>query len=650
MVDSNTITSALALGDLIVSSANVIISFSLLVYILTRNFRSAVARAFVALLTFMLLVYVGDVIVGNLVMPGQTLVWLRLQWFGIAFVPAAYLQFSDALLRTTGSNARYRRHGVWVAYAVALTFCLLAVFTDLVVRDGVATQWVAHLATGPLFWAFVLYFAIITLLGWRSITQARRRCLTSTSRRRMTYLSLASVAPALGVFPYILLLMTTTPQTIAPNWLYLFSLLGNACVAAMTIVMGYAVAYHGVFTPDRIVKHNMIHYLLRGPIVGIAVIALMLIIPRVESILGLPRDTVLIFTVIVGLVTFQLLVNIGKPYIDRLIYRKDRAELAWIQTLDERLFTSTDLEQLLENILTTLCDMMRVRSGFVVVMEDHTLRIRVFCGSRQQAEAFLDDLDLSDLSHLFARNNGDGNHDWPSEQDALVRHGGYWLLPLYSLDRQSTLGFMGIEAQLSQPLLGPTETQTIANLVHQAERALEDTHLQQEIFNTLRRLEPEILALQRLRVTQRYAQPGRLSTLESSPVDSPDLEKWVKDALGDLWGGPNLLSSPLLQFNIVQAALLENDGVPAKALRAVLQQAIERQRPPGQRKSAAAEWLIYNLLDLRFVQGIKTKEVARRLAVSESDFFRKQRVAIAALAQTLAEMERGTSRGDAASA
>ncbi|MCS7041132.1 MAG: hypothetical protein NZP34_16115, partial [Caldilineales bacterium] len=75
------------------------------------------------------------------------------------------------------------------------------------------------------------------------------------------------------------------------------------------------------------------------------------------------------------------------------------------------------------------------------------------------------------------------------------------------------------------------------------------------------------------------------------------------------------------------------------ALRAVLQAAIERQRPPGERQMTTSEWLLYNILDLKFIQGKRVREVAHRLAMSESDLYRKQRVAISQVARTLAEME-----------
>jgi hypothetical protein len=113
----------------------------------------------------------------------------------------------------------------------------------------------------------------------------------------------------------------------------------------------------------------------------------------------------------------------------------------------------------------------------------------------------------------------------------------------------------------------------------------------------------------------------------------------VKDALSHYWGGPKLSASPLLGLNVVRRALEAHDGNLTRALRAVLQDAIERQRPQGERKLTASEWLIYNILDFRFVQGHRVRDIARRLALSESDLYRKQRVAVAEVAKTLAEME-----------
>ena len=42
---------------------------------------------------------------------------------------------------------------------------------------------------------------------------------------------------------------------------------------------------------------------------------------------------------------------------------------------------------------------------------------------------------------------------------------------------------------------------------------------------------------------------------------------------------------------------------------------------------------------MRFRQGKKIREIAERLAISESDLYRKQRVAIGQVAQVLTDME-----------
>ena len=73
----------------------------------------------------------------------------------------------------------------------------------------------------------------------------------------------------------------------------------------------------------------------------------------------------------------------------------------------------------------------------------------------------------------------------------------------------------------------------------------------------------------------------------------------------------------------------------------MLAQAIENLRPEGQRQMTASEWLLYNILDLKFIQGKPVREIADRLSMSESDLYRKQRVAIEQVALQIAELEAG---------
>ena len=84
---------------------------------------------------------------------------------------------------------------------------------------------------------------------------------------------------------------------------------------------------------------------------------------------------------------------------------------------------------------------------------------------------------------------------------------------------------------------------------------------------------------------------------------------------------------------------MDHDGNPVNALRSILVEAIDRTKPVGERRFTA-EWMLYNILELKFLQGRKVRDVAMRLAMSEADLYRKQRVAIEAVANAIAEMEK----------
>lgn len=632
------LTGGLILANRVLAATIVLTSFSLLIYLLTHNFRSQVARAFCALLGFVLIVYAGDVVLYAVSTPAAAVRWLKFQWIGIAYVPAAYLHLSDALLHSTNLRSRWRRIAVLLSYAASTFFLGLALFGDLLVSDGVYQPNASHLAAGPLFWVFGLYFAATVLWGAANIQRARRRCLTRASRRRMAYLGLAFVAPALGVFPYLVL--TGIPALPPSNLLQSLLLAGNIAVLLMIVLMAYSVAYFGALTPDRVIKHSLIHYLLRGPFVGAVVIFTMLAVPRVQEILGLTRDTVLIFAVVGVIVLLQLIINRAKPFIDRIIYRQDREEIAWIQTLDRRLLTTADLHAFLENTLAALCDLLQVRTGFVAVLAGGQHRLEAHCGDRALVQHFLDGRDLATLVMSL---------DEEQENCHFTAGNGFWLAPLHSEAGDVRLGILGVEARSSMTNLTSDEQDLATLLVGRAQEAVEDRYLQQNVFDTLRRILPNIERLQRWRDATRYAGSPPMQVIEDNPVYSPEFQQWVKDALSHYWGGPKLSESPLLEMRIVREEAREQGGSPTQALRAILNQAIEGLRPEGERKMTTAEWILYNILELKFIRGLKVRDVAGRLAMSESDLYRKQRVAIAEVARALADLEQngaGLVQGD----
>jgi hypothetical protein len=615
------------------SSAIVILAFSLLIYILTHNLRSSVARSFSALIACVCITYVGDVALFETSSLEDAITWLKVQWIGIAFIPAAYLHFSDALLRTTHSLSILRRWAVRGGYLIGVLLLALAFWTELLVHDGIYSPGATQFRAGPLFWLFSIYFLAAVIWGAYNILQARRRCLTSTSRRRMTYLAASFAAPALGVFPYLLVASVPSSSFWSQAGLFTVLFIGNVGIALMIALMAYSVAYFGVLTPDRVVRHRLIHFLLRGPLVATAVIFIIMAMPEKPRILGLPRDMVLTTSIVAVIVLAQLVINMARPGIDRIVFRRDRKEIEWIQELDRRLLTTTDLQQALENILTALCDVLRVRHGFIAnVAARSGPRLEVQCGSMAAVQTALSSVNPSALLNV-SHNGGD-------QMSIFIPQGDFWYTMLRTQSRDTTLGLLGVEARTSPPDLTEDEQKIATALIAQAEMALEDRHLQQDVFDALKRIIPEIERIQRLRGTVRYAGSPGLETLAfDSPVNAPDFTQMVRDALTHYWGGPQLSDSPLMGLQVVQEAITRYDGNASRALRAILGEAIDNLRPAGERRMTTAEWLLYNILELKFIQGMRVRDIAHRLAMSESDLYRKQRVAIKEVAQALAEME-----------
>ncbi|MBC7243378.1 MAG: hypothetical protein H5T60_13155 [Anaerolineae bacterium] len=622
-------------GDLIFAIVDLIIAFSLLTYIFSRNLTSPVSRTFGAILTCVTVVYAGDVIVSLIDDLPRAIPWMRFQWLGIAILPAVYLHFSDSVLNATGLRSRRRRAAIVVAYALSLAALVLALFSDLIVQDGVMAYTIKRLTAGPLFWGFAAYFALATVVGGINVWRARQRCLTPTSIRRMTYLSVAYIAPALGTFPFLLVASPTTPLPYTA--VLALAAAGNFAVAVMLVIMGYSVAYYGVLSPDRVVKHSMIHFLLRGPFVGICVIILMLIVPRVESILGLPRDTMLIFSAMLLIVLLELAIELAEPFIDRLIYRQDLAELEWLQELDKRLLTTTDLKQFLENLLTALCELLRVRTGFVASLAGGKWQLETVTGDLQAVQRCLEEFPPEMLFH--PPDSARTARLEPSRAE-FIRTDGFWVLPLRTRNREATLGLLGLYIDAQEEPLSLEAGEAVDALIAQAEIALEDRHLQQGVFAALRSIIPEIERIQRWRGTVRYDVGEPLEIIKDSPVYAPEYQRWVKEALAHYWGGPKLSQSPLLNLRVVSRRLRQQETSPVNALRATLAEAIEALRPAGPRHMTASEWLLYNILEMRYIQGKRVRDIADTLAMSESDLYRKQRIAIEQVARVLADMER----------
>ncbi|RJP52355.1 MAG: hypothetical protein C4583_06935, partial [Anaerolineaceae bacterium] len=409
----------------------------------------------------------------------------------------------------------------------------------------------------------------------------------------------------------------------------------NLMVGGLVVVMAYAVAFFGVSWPDRVIKSRLVKWIMRGPVTASVALGVMTIVRRAGVLLdGSEYNAFVPFSVVGVVLLLEHAITLTAPLWERwLFFGRDRAELILLQNIEERLLTRGDLQQFLESVLAAVRDHMQSPSAFIAALDGDELSLIVEAGNR----SLLEQDNLSEALQVAEQ------HDDRGKGRREFIWGDFWILPIRQrkrgdMDRDeipSLLGLLGVARRSDQPL-DVDQRDALWLLAERAGLALEDRQLQRQLFRSLEDLQPKVDMLQRLRAFGRY--DSRVNLLAEELPPESDLANWVKDALTHYWGGPKLTQSPLIKLQVVQEMADEYEGNSANALRALLRKAVDQVKPEGERRFTS-EWILFNILEMKFIEGRKVREVASRLAMSEADLYRKQRVAVEAVARTILEME-----------
>jgi len=612
----------------ILTAGVAITAFSLLLYALVFNLREGVVRSFILVLLCVVVVYTAESIAGAGEQSLIVEIMLKIKWIGIIFLPATYLHFSDSLLTLTGRPSRGRRK--WAVRFTYVISALLAVLVPLNILVGpyVPSSLPApHLTHTLITDFFAVYYVGVMLVAGSILYRALKRTVTRTSRRRMIYLLTGATAAAIGTYPYLLFGSGLFSKSAIFFWVLVS--LSSLIVAGFLFIMTYAVSFFGVTWPDRLVKSRLFKWFLRGPFTASVALAVTTIIRRLGLFWGETYNAFVPIFMVGTVLLFEYVITMLAPFWERLLfYGSDRDDVARIQSLEDHLLTRTDLSQFLEIVTATICDLLQVTGAFIAMMDGGGLELLTTAGDDKAFKAMESSDELLELS-LEKDSSIQGNFFFWS---------GHMLIPLIYDDPQNGKILLGL---CGFPWDGDREMEeehlhSINLLAYRVGIALRDWRMQQQVFESLKTLQPQVALIQQLRAASSYNKTSVL--LAEADLPDEDFVEWVKDALSHFWGGPKLSESPLLSLRIVQNALNENDGNPTNALRAILKAAIENIKPEGERRFTA-EWILYNILELKFVEGRKVREVATRLAMSEADLYRKQKVALEVVARAIIGME-----------
>ena len=617
------ITKILVIINEILTAGIAITAFSLLLYALTFNLRNQVARSFAIILIGVVIIFSAEALGSTSTTLSFTDFWLHVQWIGIILLPATYLHFSDALLATTGRPSRWRRKWT-VRFSYLVSFILLVLlpskwFLGPVITDTLPVPY--NLST-PITVVFSFYYVLLMIFSWVNFIRAFRRTVTQTNRRRMAYLIFSALAPVFGCFPFLSYSASFASQHAFAFWLV--SIFINLVLGVLIVVMAYAVAFFGVPWPDRVVKSRLIKWLLRGPLTASLTLALVTIIRRAGDAFGNPYTALVPIAMVVAVLICEYSITLFFPKFEQVfLFGKDQQELIQLRALEERLITRSDLNQFLEMVLAAMCDQLQSPAAYMATNVEGNFEIIAASGNPKFPPDFSTELE----KFVSTQGNGAEMFSWNTDYIFPLIDGG---------DTPQLAGYLGVR-NANEQLIQEEEVQVAVRLLnHRAAIALRDREIQEQVFTTLENMDPQVEMIQNLRAAGRYDRQGVLT--DDAGVESASINQWIKDALTHYWGGPKLTQNPLISLQVVKRAMEGNENNPANALRSVLKQAIERIKPAGERKYTG-EWILYNILDLKFLEGKKVREIAMRLAVSEADLYRKQRVAIDAVAAEVVKME-----------
>lgn len=617
----------------ILTAGVAITAFSLFLYALTFNLRNRVARSFASIMLFVVVIFSAEALQNETVPDWGLEALLQVQWLGLVFLPAAFLHLSDALLVTAGMPSRGRRRwAIRLVYVVSAGFLVLLV-TGLLFGNFIADGKPApHLERTIWTEIFSLFYSTAMVWAWINFVRAFNQMLTRSGRRRMLYLMAGATAPALGSYPYLMYGSSIAAEH--PLLFWSTALVVNIFVGGLIVVMAYAVAFFGVSLPDRLVRSRLFKWILRGPVTASATLGIMTVVRRAGELYdGTPYSALVPFSMVASVLLIEHTITVLSPFWERSIFfGGDRDELMLLQSVEERLLTKSDLRQFLDAVLAAVRDHLQSPLAFIAALDEEDLALITMAGNKN----------LLDMEHFPEVLLMPGITE--SSDHSVFLWGDFWVLPLRKrktdMDRDEVpplLGILGFAKHNSFDV-EKEENESLWLLAERAALALEDRQLQQRVFQSLQDLKPQAEVLQRWRASGRYG--SKASMLAAPSFDEGDLPTLVKDALSHYWGGPKLSDSPLIDLEIVQKEAEEHNGNRVNALRAILRRGVESVRPEGNR-SFTAEWILYNILEMKFIQGQKVRDVAARLAMSEADLYRKQRVAIESVAKSILELEAG---------
>ena len=387
----------------VLTAAVAMTAFSMLLFSLQFVRRKRVlAWTSVPLFICIVLIYSADALETVAVGGEAHLLWEKLQWTGLIFLPSLALFFTSPLPGMTGRPVgRLGKCFVGASLLGSVYFTVRLwqdkLFAGMRTISNVGTTMI-HSSETVYFWIFCV-FSLAVMFEFLNVAFLRTK--THASRRRMLYLILGVAGVLAGSFPLLLfgsgLLISQHPVVF-----WTLSVIGNALVTAMVLLLAYSVTNFSVPWSDRLSRLRMLEWILRGPVTASLTLWIVTMINRTSDTLGLRVAGLNTFATVFAIIVLEYLAGLAMPFIERSsLVGLGKEDYAIFRDFQGMMVFKPELETFLEALTGALCDRFQARNGFFAVMDESgKVDSMIAAGGSEQIPENL----LASLPAYFAEN------------------------------------------------------------------------------------------------------------------------------------------------------------------------------------------------------------------------------------------------------
>jgi len=516
-----------------------------------------------------------------------------------------------------------------LAYVLALGLAIGGVFPlGRAPQDTTSPAlYLSDRVAGPLYPLSLVYLLFLVSLATWHLWQGRRQAASRGQKRQYNRLLIATALTGLGGL-YLALGV----------WfgLRLPSLPGDMAIGVAAGLLGYTVARYNARVEGRDMRQELSYITL---IVGLFTLfytlfaALLYMGGQIFSVLTL------ILIIVVSVSTLMLYDGL-RTILDRLFYRQQFWQLrANLRALTREAGIGQPLPERLQALLSALCRTLGIQSGFVALRHDDSFVCEATERSVPTRQVFpFPTLTATEITTLL-------------RPEAESPAGMALLVPIHDGDVQ--IGALALGPREAGGAYSAEDLLLLDDLADQVADLIQDTTRQEEEAQVLNQMVAEFR--EREHALQRQMQQMLVEREEDARpvlagIDDKEFASLVEDALRRLHDYPYLGEQTLARLAIVTGSLEDCDEAfvthieCGKALSEVLQEALNKLRPPGPEPGTTdvppREWHQFLILHGAYVEGKLNRDIMSWLYVGEGTFNRTRRRALRGVAKALQEMER----------